>query len=320
MDLGTGTRKSRRTSTWFQRSAECSCGRHNACNTIQRDDSRYMVSQLQDGDGCSTTTYPKGISRQNLLRIPPCPRRPFQSHPSADVGFKSPASFSAVRYIGQDFQSLGGLDRRTVRTYTDVPPRAFHNGHSTQFRLSLSVSDFGTMERIHWTWSWVDYVPPSFLSEDPGQTLVEVDEVEEPCWHGVMKMHVDVKSELFHKHEHEPQRRLLPHELEQEPDFSAIDDETDDSMSSDSHITGVDDPEEFALASMARGDYELDSWHQKSIETWVASASGVVEEEMLLNDDQIEEDSKEQPRVATNLNLDLNKPDYLSQHKIKHRT
>ncbi|KAJ7144981.1 hypothetical protein C8R43DRAFT_1013703, partial [Mycena crocata] len=51
------------------------------------------------------------------------------------------------------------------RSTTAIPPNS---------AFSLSVSDFGTMERIHWTWSWVDYVPPSFLSEDPGQTLVEV--------------------------------------------------------------------------------------------------------------------------------------------------
>ncbi|KAJ7144989.1 hypothetical protein C8R43DRAFT_561761 [Mycena crocata] len=178
-------------------------------------------------------------------------------------------------------------------------------------RYTLTIWDLDIMQLIYSTWSWADHVPQSFLSEDSDVTMVESDEEWKPL---VFELHGQARSAT--SSDREPKRRLLPCELEEDPNFLAIDD-SDDSMSSDSHISGVDDPEEFAKASMARGDYETDRSWLKEMESWVgsASASGDNDEEMLLNDAQIEEDPKEQPRVATS--LDLAKPDYLSKHRIR---
>ncbi|KAJ7144978.1 hypothetical protein C8R43DRAFT_561287 [Mycena crocata] len=180
----------------------------------------------------------------------------------------------------------------------------------TNASFALRVSDFVTIEQIYWTWSWMDHVPESFLSEDSDVTMVESDEEWKP-----LPMPNLVKAGSSMSSDHEPQRRLLPCELEEDPNFLAIDDDSDDSMSSNSHITGIDDSEEFAKAIMARGDYEMDRSWLKRMESWAEGASSGNDEGMLLKDDQIEEDPKEQPRVATSLNL--NQPDYLSKHRIR---
>ncbi|KAJ7778776.1 hypothetical protein DFH07DRAFT_795971 [Mycena maculata] len=117
----------------------------------------------------------------------------------------------------------------------------------------------------------------------------------------------------------EPQRRLLPHEFKKDPvlkirPVQVVDD--DDAISHDSYITGVEDPEEYAKVSLARGNYDC-TW-LKGMEQWVQGASVVVDDQMLLNDGQIEEDSREQPRVATS--LDLDRPDYLSRHPARTTT
>ncbi|KAJ7228218.1 hypothetical protein GGX14DRAFT_611750 [Mycena pura] len=109
------------------------------------------------------------------------------------------------------------------------------------------------------------------------------------------------------------ERRLLPHELEQDPVFEKIlpvirAHHDDDTISCDSHITGV---EEYAKANVARGDYKPMRTWLKGMRRWAQSASEVVEDQVPVNDEQIEEAySREQPRVVTS--LDLDKPDYLS--------
>ncbi|KAJ7105040.1 hypothetical protein C8R44DRAFT_887045 [Mycena epipterygia] len=61
-----------------------------------------------------------------------------------------------------------------------------------------------------------------------------------------------------------PNCRVLPCELQQDPPTQLFpsaankDDAKDDVISSDSHITGVEDLEEFAKANLARGDYQSD--------------------------------------------------------------
>ncbi|KAF8198156.1 hypothetical protein K438DRAFT_1966903 [Mycena galopus ATCC 62051] len=187
-------------------------------------------------------------------------------------------------------------------------------------RPALEMWQLTQMELIHRKWSWADSVPSSFLSEASDQTMVEPEEE-----------HHDGKRKSAHSIEeleaggsdsrHEPKRRLLPSELQSPPEirlFPSVDgddsDDENDAISNDSHISGVDgDPEEFVKASMARGDYEVDRKWLKGIRRWAAKASKADADETLLSDGQIKEDSREQPRDATS--LDLGKPDYLQRHK-----
>jgi hypothetical protein len=110
---------------------------------------------------------------------------------------------------------------------------------------------------------------------------------------------------------HESKRRLLPSELH--PDvrlFPSENGDEDDAISSDSH-SGVEDSEEFSEANV---DHEMDTW----LKYWAEETAEADTGEPLLNDAQIEEDPKEQPRVAAS--LDLTKPDYLSRHKRRTTT
>ncbi|KAJ7842808.1 hypothetical protein B0H14DRAFT_2779900, partial [Mycena olivaceomarginata] len=109
-------------------------------------------------------------------------------------------------------------------------------------------------------------------------------------------------------------RRLLPSELQPVPKtaeiqlFPSVDGDGDDAISVDSHISGVEgDPEKFAT----HGDYEVDRKWLKKMRRWAEGTSGADAGEALFNDGQINEDSREQPRDATS--LDLAKPDYLER-------
>ncbi|KAJ6530317.1 hypothetical protein B0H19DRAFT_1192807 [Mycena capillaripes] len=186
-------------------------------------------------------------------------------------------------------------------------------------RPALDLSDFDTMRLINRTWTWVDHVPPSFLSEDSDQTVVEVaessDSKSDSGFSSTLAWEVQSSASCYH----EPKRRLLPCELQRELPtaniqlFPSADGEEDesDAISADSYISGVDDPDEFAKASAARGDYAMDRKSLKRIKRWAECASGADTEEILLNDAQIKEDPREQPRAATS--LDLEKPDYISK-------
>ncbi|KAJ7450036.1 hypothetical protein B0H11DRAFT_2078174 [Mycena galericulata] len=186
---------------------------------------------------------------------------------------------------------------------------------------ALDEEDFTIMPHLHRKWSMIDRVPSSFLSEDSDGTRVEEDEGPDTKTHpdsdpesssdfdsdsdSSMDWEVGSSASCYH----EPKRRLLPCELEQDFNSIPIDDE-DDAISSDSHMTGVEDPDEFAKASMARGDYEEDGEWLEGMAKWAKGTSGATEQ-ILLNDGQIPDDPREQPRVATS--LDLDKPDYLSK-------
>jgi hypothetical protein len=126
--------------------------------------------------------------------------------------------------------------------------------------------------------------------------------------------------ELSSASRYEPKRRLLPSELQPQtaevrlfPSADgAVESDEDEVISVDSHISGVEgDPEEFAKASHARGDYEVDRKWLKKIRRWAADTSGADAGEALFNDEQIKEDSREQPRDA--MSLDLAKPDYVER-------
>ncbi|KAJ7436191.1 hypothetical protein B0H11DRAFT_2295014 [Mycena galericulata] len=184
--------------------------------------------------------------------------------------------------------------------------------------FTLRTDDFTNLKYIYDSWSSC-LVPPRFLGlEDPDETVLEelmrrADESPVDAESSTMESELDSVSTY-----EEPCRRLLPHELEdnhfvkirQSPSVE------DDGISFDSHITGVDDPNEYAKASVERGDYKMNRRWLKGMTKWVQTASGVVDDKMLLNDGQIEEDCSEQPRVATS--LDLDKPDYLARpHKTR---
>jgi hypothetical protein len=72
----------------------------------------------------------------------------------------------------------------------------------------------------------------------------------------------------------------------------------------------VKDPDEFAKASMAQGDYEVDRSWLKGITTWAEGRLSMGYEAVLSNEGQINKDPREQPCVTS---LDLGKPDYLSK-------
>ncbi|KAJ6457088.1 hypothetical protein C8R47DRAFT_175206 [Mycena vitilis] len=178
--------------------------------------------------------------------------------------------------------------------------------------FTLRVNDFTRLRYVHERWATL-YVPPSFLGLEPDEDEdAEEDEtIESEAGSSTMEWEVGTAGD------EEPQRRLLPHEMEAEPiyvtKFLAANrsrDEDDELISHDSHISGVDDPDEFAKASKALGDYEKDASWSKGIQSWTTDVLRVDDDQMVLNDTQIEEDPQEKPRVAAS--LDFDDPDFVS--------
>ncbi|KAJ7491086.1 hypothetical protein FB451DRAFT_1552620 [Mycena latifolia] len=195
-------------------------------------------------------------------------------------------------YSRSDFMAAGASLIALVET---SPP--------TGATFSLNRNIFVDLKYIHERWASC-YVSPTFLG------LERSDDGESDS-----TMEWEVQTMAYPD---EPCRRMLPHEFEQEPVVKIrqppVDDD-DDAISQDSHITGADNPEAYAKASMERADEADRSW-LKGIESWAESAEGV-DDALLLNDGQIEEDSKEGPRVATS--MDLDKADYLTKPKLLSR-
>ncbi|KAJ7450035.1 hypothetical protein B0H11DRAFT_1928418 [Mycena galericulata] len=185
----------------------------------------------------------------------------------------------------------------------------------TDKRPPLTLWDLDAILQIYRTWSFMDPIPSTFISEASDQMMVEVE--EESGSDGGMAWEVGSSVSC----RHEPKRRLLPSERQQDVIirlFPSTDNQDyDNAISLDSHITGVDDPDEFAEASMARGDYEEDGEWLEGMAKWAKGTSGATEQ-ILLNDGQIPDDPREQPRVATS--LDLDKPDYLSKSRKRTTT
>ncbi|KAJ7684414.1 hypothetical protein DFH06DRAFT_1155570 [Mycena polygramma] len=171
---------------------------------------------------------------------------------------------------------------------------------------SPDLHTFMDLRYLHETWA-THYAPSRFLG------LEVSDEVEEESDEGSSTMEWEVCT----VDDEEPQRRLLPHELEAEPVYvtkflaaNRSGDDDDELISHDSHISGVDDPEEFAKASKALGDYKKDASWSEGIQSWTTDVLGVDDDQMMLNDAQIAEDPQEKPRVAAS--LDFDDPDYVS--------
>ncbi|KAJ7184537.1 hypothetical protein C8R46DRAFT_1208727 [Mycena filopes] len=167
---------------------------------------------------------------------------------------------------------------------------------------------FRMMKSLHERWA-TRAVPSRFLGLE--------DSDEEGTEEGSSTMEWEVGT--LASEDEEPQRRLLPHELAAPPvikfkTYIRVEvDADDDAISCDSYVTGLEGkPEGSSKASMAGSDYDdEDAEWSKGIQSWAAGASVLTDDRMLLNDAQIEEDLKEQPRVATT--LDLAKPDYLTR-------
>ncbi|KAJ7152260.1 hypothetical protein C8R43DRAFT_1003924 [Mycena crocata] len=175
---------------------------------------------------------------------------------------------------------------------------------------------FRTLFSIYLRWSEIEFVPPGFLDG----TLVAGSQDSESTITSSTESSTETTSDVGSSAScyHEPHRRLLPAELDDDPRIVGIQtfpSADEDAISCDSHITGVEDPEEYARASKARGDYAPSRKWLKGMKSWVEGTSGVSDEQVLVNDDQIEEDSEEQPRIAAT--LDLDKPDYLSRRKAR---
>ncbi|KAJ6484959.1 hypothetical protein DFH09DRAFT_397096 [Mycena vulgaris] len=201
---------------------------------------------------------------------------------------------------GADYHVLRvGLIERS-KTVTDAHPR-----------FALDIWHLDVIREIHRRWTFTDHVPPRFLSEDSDQMVVEAEEDLDSESDSSEDTDMEWEVGSSASCHHEPRRRLLPCELEQDPEnaFPSTDeDDEDDSMSSDSYLTDVDAPEELSL----------DHRWLKGIQSWAAGISGAEDDAMLLNDSQIKEDARERPRVATS--LDLSKPDYLYKRQIRAST
>ncbi|KAJ7778771.1 hypothetical protein DFH07DRAFT_795953 [Mycena maculata] len=156
---------------------------------------------------------------------------------------------------------------------------------------------FINLQYLHETWSTCS-VSSRFLGLEDSD---EKEESDEDTASSTMEWEIE-------RSDDEPQRRLLPHEFEKDPVLKIrpvqVVDDDDEALSQDSYITGIEDPEEYVKTSFVRGDYDR-TW-LKAMERW------------MLNDGQIEEDSREQPRVATS--LDLDKPNYLSRYQVRKTT
>ncbi|KAJ7152193.1 hypothetical protein C8R43DRAFT_1003880, partial [Mycena crocata] len=164
---------------------------------------------------------------------------------------------------------------------------------------------FKRLQYIHESWGTC-YVPPSFrgLDDPPVKSPMLPSEPESSTMEWEVRTLAD----------DEPHRRLLPHEFEREPDLRffalPVDEGEDDDVSCDSQ-----DPEVIAKASILPDEYKTECLWLKGMESWAQEASSESDENMLLNDGQIEADDREQPRVATS--LDLGKPDYLQVSRYK---
>ncbi|KAJ7611753.1 hypothetical protein FB45DRAFT_940911 [Roridomyces roridus] len=183
--------------------------------------------------------------------------------------------------------------------------------------FELNPGVFSDLQFMHKRWALTS-VPPRFLGlevigswEHP--MLDSEDDSDKETGSSTMEWDPTFSDE--------PQRRLREDELQQDPVIvwpRAAED--DDAISWDSHITGVEDPDEYAKASMARGDYSEDQAWLKGVENWADNASVVDDERVLLNDADIEavkDYHEEQSRAASS--VDLEKPDYYRLWRFSER-
>ncbi|KAJ6456597.1 hypothetical protein C8R47DRAFT_1165116 [Mycena vitilis] len=172
-------------------------------------------------------------------------------------------------------------------------------------RPPLTMAQLEQIKVTHRTWSLSDYVPKSFDSESSDQTMVDLSPPPEPKFFTKRSTDWEAVSSASRC---EPKRRLLPSERREDAPLrlfpSADEDDENDAITTDSHISGVDNPDDFAKASAARGDYKVPRKLLKEIKRWARGTSGADPDDAVLNDAQIGQYITEQPRMAATLDMD----------------
>ncbi|KAJ6456607.1 hypothetical protein C8R47DRAFT_1165158 [Mycena vitilis] len=175
--------------------------------------------------------------------------------------------------------------------------------------LRICVSHLNTMQSAHSSRVLIEYVPPSFLSEnsDQAEVVESARSLSDSGFSSNMAWEVGSSASSYH----EPKRRLLPSERQADfpnhmlPSADGLHDDDDDAMSEDSHVPSGEDADEGRARAAPRDD-EADLAWSKVISQWAKGASDADAE--TLNDTQIKADSRERPRFAAS--LDLAKPTY----------
>ncbi|KAJ7919363.1 hypothetical protein B0H13DRAFT_1989521 [Mycena leptocephala] len=225
-----------------------------------------------------------------LLRILVVPIDPASPHSARLLTSEVPPHLALCTTSGKIMKAWGRIPAKECAT---LRASLIERATVDHARPPLSIWELDLMKFTHRIWSWIEYVPPSFVSDASDETLVEqkLSGGKDIDW-------------AARSSRHEPKRRLLPAAESPHAPVRIV----------DSHISGVEDnPEEFAKASMARGDYEVDRKWLKGVKRWTVGTSGADADEALLIGPQIKDDLREQPRVVTS--LDLEKPDYLSRRR-----
>ncbi|KAJ7666719.1 hypothetical protein DFH06DRAFT_1184586 [Mycena polygramma] len=243
------------------------------------------------------------------------PIDPLSALPARLISLDVPPHLALCTTSGKMMKAWGALPAETataLRLSVLERSKAVYHGD----RPELAMWDLDIMKLTHRTWSSSDYVPKSFHSESSDQTMVEESPVPERKLLSNRKLDSEAGSSASRR---EPKRRLLPSERLEDVRIAPIrlfpstdnvdedeDEDEDDAIGTDSHISGVDpdDPDEFAKASAARGDYKVNRKWLKEIKRWAQGTSGADPDDAVLNDAQVGQYITEQPRLAASLDLD----------------
>ncbi|KAJ7063686.1 hypothetical protein C8F01DRAFT_87476 [Mycena amicta] len=157
------------------------------------------------------------------------------------------------------------------------------------------------------------FAPPSFIA---GLPLPELSEEMEEGSQSKESLHTVLTPVTCET----PPRRLLPHELARDPN-ARDDEEDDDAITDDSHISGADGLEEYSKASLARDSCMSNDRWVKVVSSWVREVGSFdVDERTIFNDEEVrtaEKEFTEQPRTVSSMHLD--KPDYLHVPRFKRK-
>ncbi|KAJ7230470.1 hypothetical protein GGX14DRAFT_583398 [Mycena pura] len=151
------------------------------------------------------------------------------------------------------------------------------------------------LEYVYSAWKRT-FVPPNFCAGLPVPVAPVVKEEKDWEW----------KTMKFSSSCDTPPGRI--------EDNPSVYDLMEEDMSNDSYISGADNPEDYAKASLARDGYLSNGRWLKGMKRWVQSlAHGPTGDDMMVDDNDaiLQGYSKEQACAVAS--LDLGKPDYLSR-------
>ncbi|KAJ7209379.1 hypothetical protein B0H12DRAFT_1079823 [Mycena haematopus] len=186
-----------------------------------------------------------------------------------------------LSHIDWDGECLALVDRAGVAPLNGRPP--------------LEMWQLNEMENVYRKWSWSEYVPPSFLTEEFDKTMVEPEEVSHRDTR-LRRRLADGNAELEPTSRYELKRRRLP-----SPELK----------------TGYcfeDDLDELDARASLHEDYVMNRKLEKKIQRWLAEVgtSRSEADETLLNDGQIKYDSPRE-RSRNIKALDLKRPDFMTR-------